>query len=43
MNHGPFVFAAYAIVLICTAAVVVNSFVTMRRAERKAEQLSKRK
>ncbi|WP_417593789.1 heme exporter protein CcmD [Parasphingorhabdus sp.] len=43
MNHGSFVFAAYAIVLICTAAVVVNSFVAMRRAERKADQLSKRK
>ncbi|WP_339825969.1 heme exporter protein CcmD [uncultured Parasphingorhabdus sp.] len=43
MNHWPFVFASYAIVLIGTAAVIVNSFVAMRRAERKAEQLSKRK
>lgn len=43
MNHGAFVFAAYAIVLIATAAVVVNSFVMMRRAERRADRLSKRK
>ncbi|MEH6702704.1 hypothetical protein [Parasphingorhabdus sp.] len=43
MNHWPFVFASYAIVLIGTAAVVVNSYVSMLRAERKADQLSKRK
>lgn len=43
MNHWPFVFASYAIVLIGTAAVIVNSFVAMRTAERKADQLSKRK
>ncbi|MGB5483581.1 heme exporter protein CcmD [Parasphingorhabdus sp.] len=43
MNHWPFVFASYAIVLIGTAAVIVNSYVSMRRAERKADQLSKRK
>lgn len=43
MNHWPFVFAAYAIVLIGTAAVIVTSYVSMRKAERKADQLSKRK
>ncbi len=43
MNHWPFVFASYAIVLVGTAAVIVNSFVAMRRAERKADQLGKRK
>jgi len=43
MNHWPFVFASYALVLIGTAAVIVSSFVTMRKAERKASQLSKRK
>ena len=43
MNHWPFVFASYAIVLIGTAAVIVNSYVSMRKAERKADQLSKRK
>ena len=43
MNHWPFVFASYAIVLIGTAAVIVTSYVSMRRAERKADQLGKRK
>ncbi|WP_417621426.1 heme exporter protein CcmD [Parasphingorhabdus sp.] len=43
MNHWPFVLASYAIVLLSTAGVVVNSYTAMRRAERKAEQLSKRK
>ena len=43
MNHWSFVYAAYAIVLRGTAAVVVNSYVSMRRAERKADQLGKRK
>jgi hypothetical protein len=43
MNHWPFVFASYAIVLISTAAVIANSFAAMRKAESKADQLSKRK
>ncbi|MEO9600455.1 heme exporter protein CcmD [Parasphingorhabdus sp.] len=43
MNHWPFIYAAYAIVLIGTAGVIVNSYAMMRKAERKAEQLSKRK
>ena len=43
MNHWPFVLASYAIVLIGTAAVIVTSYVAMHRAERKADQLSKRK
>ena len=43
MNHWSFVYAAYAIVLLGTAAVVVNSYVSMCRAERKADQLGKRK
>ena len=43
MNHWPFVLASYAIVLIGTAAVIVTSYVSMRRAERKADQLGKRK
>lgn len=43
MNQWPFVIASYAIVLICTAAVIASSFVAMRSAERKAEKLSKRK
>lgn len=43
MNHWPFVVSAYAIVLFCTAAVVVNSYATMRKAENRADQLGKRK
>ena len=43
MNHWPFVLASYAIVLIATAAVIGGSYAAMRKAERKAEQLSKRK
>lgn len=43
MNHWPFVFAAYAIVLMGTVAVIVTSLVSMRKAERHADQLSERK
>lgn len=43
MNHWPFVIASYVIVLMSTAAVIAHSFAIMRKAERKAEQLSKRK
>lgn len=43
MNHWPFVIASYAIVLISTGAVVLWAYVAMRRAEQKAEQLSKKK
>lgn len=43
MNHWPFVIASYAIVLISTGAVVAWAYAAMRRAEDKANQLSKRK
>ncbi|MDM8010129.1 MAG: heme exporter protein CcmD [Parasphingorhabdus sp.] len=43
MNHWPFVLASYVIVLLSTVAVVAHSFAVMRKAENKAEQLSKRK
>lgn len=43
MNHWPFVIASYAIVLIATAAVIVSSYATMRKAESKADQLGKRR
>lgn len=43
MNHWPFVFASYAIVLLSTVAVIAHSFAAMRKAESKADQLSKRK
>ncbi len=43
MNHWPFVFASYAFVLLGTALVVAHSYMAMRKAEAKADQLSKRK
>lgn len=43
MNHLPFIIAAYAIVLVSTALVIIASYAAMRKAEAKAEQLSKRK
>ena len=41
MNHWPFVIASYAIVLIGTAMVLVNSYAAMRKAESKADALKK--
>ena len=43
MNHLPFVIASYAFVLLGTAMVVTHSYLAMRKAEAKADQLSKRK
>ena len=41
MNSWPFVIAAYAITLVATFALLVSSFVTMRAAERSAEELKR--
>jgi hypothetical protein len=43
MNPWPFVVAAYAIALIATAALLLASFASMRRAEAEAESLRDRK
>ncbi|WP_321324637.1 hypothetical protein [uncultured Parasphingorhabdus sp.] len=43
MNHWSFIIASYAFVLLGTALVVTHSYLAMRKAEAKAEQLSKRK
>lgn len=43
MNPWPFVIAAYAVALLATAALLLASFVAMRRAEREAENLRERK
>lgn len=43
MNHWPFVIASYAIVLLSTVAVIAHSHAAMRKAENRADQLSKRK
>ena len=43
MNPWPFVIAAYAIALLATAALLLASFASMRRAEAEAETLRDRK
>jgi hypothetical protein len=42
MNPWPFVIGAYAFAFIGTAGLFAASFAAMRKAEREAEQLSKR-
>jgi hypothetical protein len=39
VNPWPFVIAAYAIAIAATAALLLWSFMSMRRAEAAAEQL----
>ena len=39
MNQWSFVLAAYAVVVFATAALVVTSWMAMRRAEAEAEAL----
>lgn len=43
MNHWPFVIAAYVIVLLGTICVVAFSYAGMRKAERHADALTKRR
>jgi len=43
MSHWPFVLAAYALVLAGTVAVTVASFLAMRRAEARADELTGRR
>ncbi|HUG45567.1 MAG TPA: heme exporter protein CcmD [Sphingomicrobium sp.] len=43
MSHWPFVIAAYTFAIGATAALIVQSFVSMRRAEARAERLRDRK
>ena len=43
MNHWPFVIASYAIVLVSTGAVIAWAYASMRGAEQKADQLSRKK
>jgi heme exporter protein D len=39
MSHWPFVIAAYAFTLAATFALLVQSFVSMRKAEAQADRL----
>ena len=43
MNHWPFIIAAYAISIVGTAGLTLWSLAAMRRAERDADALGKRK
>lgn len=42
MNPWPFVAAAYLLAISGTAALALASFVAMRRAERRADALTRR-
>jgi hypothetical protein len=42
MNHWPFIIGAYALSLTGTLGLLAWSFLTMRRAEKAAEELSRR-
>ena len=39
MNPWPFVIAAYAVAIVATAALILWSFASMRRAEAAADKL----
>jgi hypothetical protein len=39
LNHWPFIVAAYSLTALGTVAVAVLSYVAMRRAEKKADEL----
>ena len=43
MNQWSYVIAAYALVLVGTAALILASFVAMRRAEADAEAAGRRR
>ncbi len=43
MNQTPYIIASFVLVFLGTMAVIVSSYLAMRRAESKVEQLSKRK
>ena len=42
MNHWAFIAAAYAVAVAATAALLVWSYVTMRRAEAAADALRRK-
>lgn len=41
MNHWSFVIAAYSVTLVATAALLLWSFASMRKAEAAAEKLKR--
>ena len=42
MNHWPFILSAYGLTMALTAVLILWAWTTMRRAERRAEQLKRR-
>lgn len=42
MNHWPFILAAYGVTLVGGVAISIASYAAMRRAERAAEQVTRR-
>ena len=43
MNHWPFIIAAYGLTAVGSLAVLIWSFVDMRRAEQAVQDLERRK
>jgi heme exporter protein D len=43
MNHWPFVIAAYGITIAGTVGIVAQSFVAMRRAEKRSDALTRQR
>lgn len=43
MNHWPFILAAYALTILSTLALLGGSWRAMRRLERKADELGRRR
>ncbi|WP_326524063.1 heme exporter protein CcmD [Sphingomonas sp.] len=42
MNHWPFIAAAYALTIVASGGLAFSAFLSMRRAERAAEDLRRR-
>lgn len=43
MNHWPFIAAAYGLTIVGTVGIFAQSYVAMRRAEKQADALTRRR
>jgi hypothetical protein len=43
MNHWPFIIGAYGVTIVATVAIVAISFAAMRRAEARADALTRKR
>jgi heme exporter protein CcmD len=43
MNHWPFIIAAYGVTIAATLGIVAQSYLAMRRAERKSDALTRQR